>query len=890
MKEVILGEESVKDRLEELESREKHFEDRCKELGEKEKQLNAIPNAHIKSEPAEEVALDRVNAIVGNSTVTSFVVIMDGKSLQIFLNEHEKVLDLMSDEVFKALQMSPDPAQLVLDAMEGFYPPHLRKGETEFEGSVARRSCILLLEQLIRVSPDIQDFVRGVARNIARDWRVKMKVTKGNQHEILGFLYLLAAYNLVSSFKVDYLMILLEIVAKHDKFAELCGSLGMKQNLPGFVQNLLTQRQHLEAIRYAYAFELVDQFPPTAILKNYVEYVERNYMNVCQKETCSFEEKIEAIEQQVASIRAVIRCILNYKLQFKYPIEHLEECIEVLTRQKEDQAALCVIYEAKTQEQANVNQMGSTNPSSPTGTKALNSASFSARTPSCTLGHSNSMAIILMNMSGEDLQNFLNKHLKEHKLLRSEVFSALQMSLDSGMLVLEALVGFYPPDYQKEEIEFNRNIIRQSCILLLEQFMELSPEIKPEAKLEASKLAFAWKAKMMGEMENHLAILGFLLLVGSYRLASAFDKDELESLYHKVSPHVNTSEICHALGISNNTSKESKRHKAQGYTDESVCNNMDMKCEGHDVICNCASSLLRTSDPALLVLDAFRSCHPTKLGRCENFPSVMRSFSDLLDQLRETSPEIKPHVKAGAIAFAVDWYSTLIGSQLNTSEFLAFVQLLAIYKIIDSFHSDALFGLLEKVQPTESVVTLFKILGLTDKIRCFVQNLINKKQWMVAFTYVYEFDLVNLVSPVMLLRDYVRHSEEIAKKILHAGNSSHRAQMKAINYEINALRNAVRHIVDRGLQSEYSLSQLQEQIEKLQCQMSNSSQSSSNRNFIAEFRQVKTNKGTCRSAPIAQVRKELMKKRSAPAGDTDFIHRARGKQNFKRHRHLSMRR
>lgn len=157
MKEVILREERVKDRLEELESREKHFEDRCKELGEKEKQLNAIPNAHIKSEPAEEVALDRVNAIVGNSTVTSFVVITDGKSLQIFLNEHEKELDLMSDEVFKALQMSPDPAQLVLDAMEGFYPPHLRKGETEFEGSVARRSCILLLEQLIRVSPDIQD-------------------------------------------------------------------------------------------------------------------------------------------------------------------------------------------------------------------------------------------------------------------------------------------------------------------------------------------------------------------------------------------------------------------------------------------------------------------------------------------------------------------------------------------------------------------------------------------------------------------------------------------------------------------------------------------------------------------------------------------------------------
>lgn len=200
--------------------------------------------------------------------------------------------------------------------------------------------------------------------------------------------------------------------------------------------------------------------------------------------------------------------------------------------------------------------MGSTNPSFSRGTKAFNSVSFPAKTHTCTFAHSKSMAIILMNMSGKNLQNFLNKHLKEHKLLRREVFSALQMTLDSDMLVLEALEGFYPPNHQEEENGFHRNIIRQSCILLLEQLTELSWGIIPEAKLKASKLAFAWKAKMMTEMENDLAILGFLLLVGCYGLASAFDKDELESLYHKIAHHVNTSKICHVLGISDNTSSK----------------------------------------------------------------------------------------------------------------------------------------------------------------------------------------------------------------------------------------------------------------------------------------------------------------------------------------------
>lgn len=55
---------------------------------------------------------------------------MDGRTLQIFLNEHTNKLDSLFDDVLKSLQLSRNPAQLVLDAMEGFYPPHLMNGET----------------------------------------------------------------------------------------------------------------------------------------------------------------------------------------------------------------------------------------------------------------------------------------------------------------------------------------------------------------------------------------------------------------------------------------------------------------------------------------------------------------------------------------------------------------------------------------------------------------------------------------------------------------------------------------------------------------------------------------------------------------------------------------
>lgn len=116
------------------------------------------------------------------------------------------------------------------------------------------------------------------------------------------------------------------------------------------------------------------------------------------------------------------------------------------------------------------------------------------------------------------------------------------------------------------------------------------------------------------------------------------------------------------------------------------------------------------------------------------------------------------------------------------------------------------------------------------------------------------------------------------------------SQIKAINCEIYALRNAVRHIVDRGLQSEYSPFCLERQIERLQYQISNLRRSDSNWDLTGMSQQHEPNNGIYESGTFAQVRKEFTRKRSAPAGETYAIYRAQQTQYFKRHSHLSMRR
>lgn len=60
----------------------------------------------------------------------------------------------------------------------------------------------------------------------------------------------------------------------------------------GFIQNLIAKQKHLEAVEYAYAFELTGHFQPIPILKDYLKQVMQISECVCIGETCSVKEKV----------------------------------------------------------------------------------------------------------------------------------------------------------------------------------------------------------------------------------------------------------------------------------------------------------------------------------------------------------------------------------------------------------------------------------------------------------------------------------------------------------------------------------------------------------------------------------------------------------------------
>ncbi|XP_073265341.1 uncharacterized protein [Populus alba] len=322
IEEVQLKEKELEERLQEVEMENKKCLERIKEFELKEKQVADACNARVKSETVD-YSLD---------ANLHFSVKMDGKALQILLNKRCKHDEKMKNEVSIALGLSSDPAKLVLDAMEGFHPPHLREGDVEFKEVVVKRSCNLLLEQLMKISPAIKPHVRKEATKLAFLWMIKMTVDGQQNSDVLGFFNLLAAYGLASAFDSDELISRLVIIARNKQTPEFLRVLELGDKIPGFIQNLILKKQPMEAIRFIYAFEMVNQFPPGPILRDYLSGSKIAARKI-KRSSKSIEGVVESVKRRVADLMVVLKCVEDYKLETVFSPDTLKQQIKDVERQ-----------------------------------------------------------------------------------------------------------------------------------------------------------------------------------------------------------------------------------------------------------------------------------------------------------------------------------------------------------------------------------------------------------------------------------------------------------------------------------------------------------------------------------------------------------------------------
>ncbi|KAL5566210.1 hypothetical protein UlMin_029374 [Ulmus minor] len=360
-----------------------------------------------------------------------------------------------------------------------------------------------------------------------------------------------------------------------------------------------------------------------------------------------------------------------------------------------------------------------------------------------------------LSKDGKCLQVLLNQHFKMQDSVGSEILRVLGASSEPAKLVLDAMKDFYPSHLSGGNAQFDLSIVRRSCILLLEQLMKASPQIDPRVREEAMTLAGAWKGKMTAATENYLEVLGFLQLLATYRLASAFDADELHKLVDIVNQQRPESKLCAALCIA-----DKKYVNAE---------------------------------------------------QAENSLSVIKRYILLFELLLKISFHIPMQIREDARKLAVEWKAKLRADKENSLEVLAFLQFLVVYDLIWSFDEDETSKFLEMISQHKEAPELFRI--LSDKLPGFVQRLIGRKKFIEAVRLSCTFKLTNKFSPKLLLTEYL----EDAKR--HTINFSKRGmpiEVKAVDKEIAGLRTAILCIKDYDLESECHSSGILELISLLE--------------------------------------------------------------------------
>ncbi|XP_057452292.1 uncharacterized protein LOC130744118 [Lotus japonicus] len=351
-------EEKFVEQVNDLESNKKHFESLMKELKSKEKQLEGLSKElNLKEKQLEdrvkefELKMEKFEIQVKelksdersekrnevsvksfedeNELDNQFCPSIDGRSLQFLSNEKADEPESFENDILANLKATSDPSKLVLDIIQNPLIPTCAEGDNAV---ILDSTHIVLLEQLMQISPHVKPHVREEAMKLAIDLKANMRANTENSSLVLCFLLLLSIYGLLPCFGEDDVLKLFEFAAHHKQSVELFRNLGFADKVPDFVQTLIKKQQHIEAVRFICEFKLADQSQPVDLLREYTQNA-KLISESCCRNTKSLEIKDKARDQEIATLKSVLQCISDNNLDSEGLISEIHDRITELNRQ-----------------------------------------------------------------------------------------------------------------------------------------------------------------------------------------------------------------------------------------------------------------------------------------------------------------------------------------------------------------------------------------------------------------------------------------------------------------------------------------------------------------------------------------------------------------------------
>ncbi|KAL8490842.1 hypothetical protein ACS0TY_022738 [Phlomoides rotata] len=275
--------------------------------------------------------------------LTSYCRKMAAKPFWIFVTSRKKELELFRSELPKALSGCVDPPRFVLEAISEVFPVASSNSSSYDLGW----ACVLLLESLIPVMVDpvlgkermlVTPSIKGKAEEIAETWKKSLEERGGIENvktpDVHTFLQHLVTFGIVKSEDVDLYRKLVVASAWRKQMPKLAVSLGLGDKMPDMIEELIGRGQQVDAVHFTYEVGLVNKFPPVPLLRAFLKDAKKAATSILEDPNNSGRAAFMAAKKEQSAIRAVLKCIEEYKLEAEFPPEHLKKRLEQLEKAK----------------------------------------------------------------------------------------------------------------------------------------------------------------------------------------------------------------------------------------------------------------------------------------------------------------------------------------------------------------------------------------------------------------------------------------------------------------------------------------------------------------------------------------------------------------------------
>ena len=278
----------------------------------------------------------------------SFCLKMDSKEFWRFITARKKELDVLRAQTPEALAECVDPAKFVLEAISEVFPVDKRVEKSERSNDLGW-ACVLVLESLIPVVVDpvlgksrllVTPSVKERAKDIAETWKASLDQRGGIENvktpDVHTFLQHLVTFGIVKEEDVDLYRKLVVGSAWRKQMPKLAVSLGLGDKMADMIEELVNRGQQVDAVHFTYEVGLVDKFPPVPLLKAFLRDSKKAATSILEDPNNSGRAVNLAGRKEQSALRAVIKCIEEYKLEAEFPPENLKKRLEQLEKAKTD--------------------------------------------------------------------------------------------------------------------------------------------------------------------------------------------------------------------------------------------------------------------------------------------------------------------------------------------------------------------------------------------------------------------------------------------------------------------------------------------------------------------------------------------------------------------------